>query len=80
MQLPGLRHPRTYEHYPIIMHLRESVVLYGLIKPTPPVTTVHLAADNPEGLLHALLDRIGAAQTLPDHPVEPAARATTVSA
>jgi len=42
----------------LTLHLREPVVLYGLTKPTPPVSTIHLAADNPEGLLNALHGRI----------------------
>ena len=34
----------------LTLHLREPIVLHGLLKPTPPVRTLHLAADRPDQL------------------------------
>ncbi len=41
------------------LQLREPLPLQGALNPTPPVTTVHFAADTPERLVEALVERLG---------------------
>ena len=58
----------------LTLRLRESQTFCGLRGPTPPVQTVHLATDDPDRLLRALAERVGAA--LPPGAPQPAIRAT----
>lgn len=54
----------------VTLRLRAPTVIAGLLRPTPPVTTVHLAADDGPALAAALQARLAAAPT----PAIPVAR------
>ena len=41
----------------VTLRLRAARSVYGLLRPTPPVTTVHVAADDPAHLTEALRPR-----------------------
>ncbi|HYO50485.1 MAG TPA: hypothetical protein VEW94_11605 [Chloroflexia bacterium] len=43
----------------LTLHLREPIALHGLLKPHPPVRTIHLAADRPDALASELRTRAG---------------------
>ena len=52
----------------LTLHLRTARPLHGLFRPTEPVTTVHLSADEPDRLARELERRVGRA---PDVAVQP---------
>ncbi len=45
----------------VTLHLRTPTVIAGLLRPTVPVTTIHLAADDGSALAQALQARMDAA-------------------
>jgi hypothetical protein len=49
----------------VTLHLRRPIVIAGLLRPTPPVTTVHLAADDGPALARAIQARLAAVPTPP---------------
>lgn len=44
----------------VTLHLRAPVALEGILRPTPPVTTLHLALDDPARFVAAIKERIEA--------------------
>ena len=58
----------------LTLRLREPQTFCGLRGPTPPVETVHLATDDPDRLLRALAERVGAPS--PADASQPAISAT----
>lgn len=49
----------------VTLHLRTPTVIAGLLRPTIPVTTIHLAADDAPAFVQALQARLDAAPVLP---------------
>ena len=49
----------------VTLHLRQPVVIAGLLRPTPPVTTVYLAADDGPALARAIQARLAPVPTSP---------------
>lgn len=58
----------------VTLRLHTPTVVAGLLRPTPPVTTVHLAADDGPALAQALQDRLAAAPGAPGPTVCPGRR------